>query len=268
MIDYKFLVFKAITNAGDKCILEGSYWKIFKEPNPNRDNYYTIGLIPEQFEEDRYTHPTIAVTEFGMKTYFDIGYRDYANRYVSFKNQYINDLFNNGKVTDETMKTELRKACCTDLDAEKKYQEGYKNGFDAGLDEFDESITPKQIIYNPPATIVFWEDGDKTVVKCTKGEPFNKYYGFCAALAKRIYGSNSQIMKIVNSGHVTGKESTNRIEKCNKKIKNHSKNIEQIKYLKYKQHMSYADIAKKLNLPESSVRNMAQMDKKGTAKNE
>ena len=62
-----------------------------------------------------------------------------------------------------------------------------------------ESITVpavKRIVYNDPATIVFWQDGTKTVVKCMDGEPFEKYAGFCAALAKKVFGSTSKAKKV------------------------------------------------------------------------
>lgn len=57
---------------------------------------------------------------------------------------------------------------------------------------------PTKIIFNHPATIVFWEDGSKTVVKCRKGTEFDPYYGFTCALAKKVYGNNSQVNRIVN----------------------------------------------------------------------
>lgn len=62
---------------------------------------------------------------------------------------------------------------------------------------YKRKFTPVQIIFNDPATIVFWEDGTKTVVKCAPGTPFNKYAGFCAALAKHVYVSNSAINRLV-----------------------------------------------------------------------
>ena len=62
------------------------------------------------------------------------------------------------------------------------------------------SYRVKRIIYNNPATIVFWMDGTKTVVKKAKGEKFNKYTAFCAALAKKMYGNNSRVNAIVASG--------------------------------------------------------------------
>lgn len=59
---------------------------------------------------------------------------------------------------------------------------------------------PTKIIYNGPATIVFWVDGTKTIVKKSKKEKDNKYNAFCAALAKKIYGTNSNVNRIVKSG--------------------------------------------------------------------
>lgn len=59
---------------------------------------------------------------------------------------------------------------------------------------------PVKIIYNGPATIVFWADGTKTVVKRAKKEKDNKYNAFCAALAKKLFGNNSRVNAIVKSG--------------------------------------------------------------------
>ena len=61
----------------------------------------------------------------------------------------------------------------------------------------DEIPVVKRIIFHDPATIVFWQDGTKTVVKCMEGEPYSKYYGFVCALAKKIYGSNAKITKLI-----------------------------------------------------------------------
>lgn len=77
----------------------------------------------------------------------------------------------------------------------------YRYYFDKDLGQIriKHMYNPVRIIYNNPATIVFWEDGTKTVVKKAKGEKFNKYYAFCAALAKKVYGNNSRVNRIVNS---------------------------------------------------------------------
>jgi hypothetical protein len=43
------------------------------------------------------------------------------------------------------------------------------------------------VTFNPPATIVFWSDGSKTVVKCMEGDTFDKQTGLAMAICKRIF---------------------------------------------------------------------------------
>lgn len=62
----------------------------------------------------------------------------------------------------------------------------------------DMSNGPKKIIFNYPATICFWPDGTKTVVKCVEGQEFSEYYGYLACLAKKLYGTNGEINRIIN----------------------------------------------------------------------
>ena len=61
------------------------------------------------------------------------------------------------------------------------------------------ALSVRRILYHNPATIVFWQDGTKTVVKCMDGEPFEKYAGFCAALAKKVFGSTSKAKKVAGA---------------------------------------------------------------------
>lgn len=63
-----------------------------------------------------------------------------------------------------------------------------------------EKPVPKKIIYSGPATIVLWADGTKTVVKCSKHDSQNAETGFLWALAEKVYGSKSQVEKVIN-GH-------------------------------------------------------------------
>lgn len=60
------------------------------------------------------------------------------------------------------------------------------------------AVDAQKVIFNPPATIVFWGDGTKTVVKRMHGEPFDMYHGFTAALAKKVYGNSTRVRKIVH----------------------------------------------------------------------
>lgn len=46
----------------------------------------------------------------------------------------------------------------------------------------------KNVIFNDPATIVFWSDGSKTVVKATD-EAFDPEKGLAMAITKKIYGN-------------------------------------------------------------------------------
>lgn len=55
----------------------------------------------------------------------------------------------------------------------------------------------KNVIFNNPATIVFWTDGTKTVVKCMEGYEYDEYTGFMAAVCKKAFGSSSAVRKIV-----------------------------------------------------------------------
>ena len=47
----------------------------------------------------------------------------------------------------------------------------------------------KNVIFNYPATIVFWEDGTKTVVKCQDGDEFDPEKGLAMAIVKKAYGN-------------------------------------------------------------------------------
>lgn len=52
----------------------------------------------------------------------------------------------------------------------------------------DPSIQIKKVAFNGPATIVFWADGTKTIVKCMEGEEFDPEKGLAMAICKRLYG--------------------------------------------------------------------------------
>ena len=47
----------------------------------------------------------------------------------------------------------------------------------------------KNVIFNPPATIVFWTDGTKTVVKCQNHEEFDHEKGLAMAFFKKMHSN-------------------------------------------------------------------------------
>lgn len=74
-------------------------------------------------------------------------------------------------------------------------------------------FTPKKIIINGPATIFFWIDGGKTVVKCMAGDRNDLYNAYCIAVTKRLAGSNSKIKSILKSADIVEQTPTD-FEKC------------------------------------------------------
>ncbi len=59
-------------------------------------------------------------------------------------------------------------------------------------------LIPLRILKSGIATIVFWQDGTKTVVKRGSDEPESDYAAFTAALGIKIFGSNSALKRIVS----------------------------------------------------------------------
>ena len=60
------------------------------------------------------------------------------------------------------------------------------------------TIGPKieKVIFNNPATIVYWHDGTKTVVKAQNGEPFDKEKGLAMAFMKKVCGNKGNYNEI------------------------------------------------------------------------
>lgn len=58
-------------------------------------------------------------------------------------------------------------------------------------------IEIKKVIYNNPATIVFWTDGTKTIVKCSKTDIFDEQTGLLMCIAKKFLGNTKVIEKHV-----------------------------------------------------------------------
>lgn len=53
----------------------------------------------------------------------------------------------------------------------------------------------KKVIFNDPATIVYWEDRTKTVVKCEK-EKYDPEKGLAMAIAKKAMGNNGNYFEV------------------------------------------------------------------------
>lgn len=65
------------------------------------------------------------------------------------------------------------------------------------LTEFAQEHCVKKIVRNGPATIVFWDDDTKTIVKRAEGTKDDIYMAFCSAFTKKMLGTNSRIKRII-----------------------------------------------------------------------
>lgn len=81
----------------------------------------------------------------------------------------------------------------------RSYNEGYKKGYDqrGKLDEIvNGRLRIKKVIFNDPATIVFWADGTKTVAKAHGDDKFDKEVGLTVCIAKKALGNRSNFDKV------------------------------------------------------------------------
>lgn len=74
----------------------------------------------------------------------------------------------------------------------------FGNGDPRYIGTIDWGAKPKieRVIFHDPATIVFWRDGTKTVVKA-HNEKFDKEKGLLAAIAKKVYGNKGSFNNII-----------------------------------------------------------------------
>ena len=61
---------------------------------------------------------------------------------------------------------------------------------------------PTKIIFNGPATIVFWDDGTKTVVKCTERETFDYEKGVALCYMKKFLGNDNSFKHVFKKFNV------------------------------------------------------------------
>ena len=50
--------------------------------------------------------------------------------------------------------------------------------------------------FSDPATIVIWDDGTKTVVKCMDGDVYSEETGLAMAICKKAYGNDNSFHKV------------------------------------------------------------------------
>ena len=81
--------------------------------------------------------------------------------------------------------------------------------------------TVEKIVYNGPATIVFWTDGTKTVIKCHEGDQFDEVTGFllCCLRKMMTQHSYSELCGVLDSVYASKAErlaNENKVCECEK----------------------------------------------------
>lgn len=56
---------------------------------------------------------------------------------------------------------------------------------------------PKRVIISGPATILFWTDGTKTIVKCQDNEAMDLEKGIALAIAKKALGNEGNYYNVI-----------------------------------------------------------------------
>lgn len=100
-----------------------------------------------------------------------------------------------------------------------------------------DAFTPKKIIRSGEVTVVFWLDGSKTIVRRDPEDADNLHTAFCAALAKKIFGSNTAVKKTIDRQLARSKEERRRIAYA-----------KAIRAYKHKNHVNEVDSATRVKI--------------------
>lgn len=116
---------------------------------------------------------------FQFKSY-DIYWDSASNAYIKKNGSYHQDALDNARYTAQ---------------AQAMYNRTYEKEARAAMS----TASIKNVIFAPPATIVYWSDGSKTVVKCSEKDVFDPEKGLAMAIAKRCGGNNGSYYKEIQS---------------------------------------------------------------------
>ena len=100
------------------------------------------------------------------------------------------------KETEHDSKTPLQAVYCQCSSAANLTPKEYDKMF-VKREYINPDYEIKNVIFNPPATIVFWDDGTKTVVKAQNGEYFDPEKGLSMAIAKKHFGNKGHYFEVI-----------------------------------------------------------------------
>lgn len=119
------------------------------------------------------------------------------------------------------------------------------DGDDVFVDEVFSLDVDNISVQEDGTTVVRWCDGEVTFVRCSKDDKNDLYAAFCAALAKKVYGSTSQVRKLIREYNV---------ENINKKIAEEKRKVteERMKREKINHDRKIRSMAKRMRLEEEA----------------
>lgn len=123
------------------------------------------------------------------KNSYTCGLCKFGNNSFSFSQCYTCDGQSNFVAKDQDISEVLHKrysdVTSTNMrNVGKCLMDGFKAGFNGSI-----NAKIKNVIFNDPATIVFWSDNTKTVVKTQNGEAFDPEKGLAMAIVKKALGN-------------------------------------------------------------------------------
>lgn len=116
---------------------------------------------------------------FQFKSY-DIYWDSARNAYIKKNGRYHQDALDNARYAAQ---------------AQAMYNRTYEKEARAAMS----TASIKNVIFAHPATIVYWSDGSKTVVKCSEKDVFDPEKGLAMAIAKRCGGNKGSYYKEIQS---------------------------------------------------------------------
>lgn len=57
-------------------------------------------------------------------------------------------------------------------------------------------LTIKNVYFNDPVTVVMWNDGTKTIVRCSENDFYDPEKGLAMAIVKKAYGNDNKFHKV------------------------------------------------------------------------
>lgn len=111
----------------------------------------------------------------------------------------LDDLWKSlGKIADVQITNAIK-------DGEKKdpaLHDSFRDGWNAAVRKIHEApatFLPNitRVIFHAPATVVFWDDGTKTVVKCQPGDTFSAETGLTTAMLKKFMGNDNTFNRVI-----------------------------------------------------------------------